>query len=128
MRGMILTPKLNKASVKNNLTTSTAGYVLDARQGKALKDGLDVAVLGPSTAFSIPASGSSVSYNLTGLTAQHELTRWNFSSSAENHPPVKLSWSTYAGYFTITNNGGTTTETIRPVFALPNAIATTSHT
>ena len=36
MIGMILMPKLNKASVKNNLTTSTAGYALDARQGNAL--------------------------------------------------------------------------------------------
>ena len=84
-------------------------------------------VLKPSAAFSIPASGGSVSYNLAGLTAGHELARWNFSSSAENEPPVDLSWYTYDGYFTITNTSGSTTETIQPVFVLPEIIATTVH-
>lgn len=85
------------------------------------------AALTPSSAFSIPASGGSVSYNLTGITTSHELIRWNFSSSAENCPPAKLSWNTYNGYFTIANNGGTTSESIKPVFVLPNAVATTNH-
>ena len=88
-------------------------------------------VLTPSAAFAIPASGSSVSYDLTGLTADHELVRWNFADSgtpiAENAPPVDLTWTTAAGYFTITNNGGTTTATMRPVFALPAAIAISAH-
>ena len=79
------------------------------------------------TAFTIPSSGSSISKNLNGLTADHELLRWNFSSSAENSPPVDLTWTTYSGYFTITNNGGTTSETIRPTFVKPTAKALTNH-
>lgn len=84
-------------------------------------------VLSPSAAFAIPASGASVSYDLDGITADFELVRWNFSSSAENQPPVDLQWDTYDGYFTITNTSGTTSESIRPVFVLPTALAATTH-
>lgn len=84
-------------------------------------------VLTPSAAIAIPASGSSVSMNMAGLTSDHILTHWNFSSSPENAPPASLAWATYAGYFTITNTGGTTSETIKPVFELPTAIATTAR-
>lgn len=83
--------------------------------------------LTPSTTIPIPASGNSASYSMTGLTSDHELMRWNFSASAENAPPADLSWNTYNGYFTITNSGGSTSESIRPVFALPSAITITSH-
>ena len=85
------------------------------------------AILKPSTAFAIPASGNSISYNMAGITASHELVRFNFSASPENDPPVDLSWSTASGYFTITNNGGATDETIQPVFAIPSAVAITAH-
>ena len=84
-------------------------------------------VVSPSAAFAIPASGASVSYDLDGITSDHELVRWNFSSSAENQPPVDLQWDTYDGYFTITNTSGTTSESIRPVFVLPTALAATTH-
>lgn len=84
-------------------------------------------VIGVAAAFAIPASGASVSYDLDGITSDHELVRWNFSSSAENQPPVDLEWTTYDGYFTITNTSGTTSESIRPVFVLPTALAATTH-
>lgn len=35
------TNKLDKTNVANNLTTSSAGYALDARQGKVLNDNID---------------------------------------------------------------------------------------
>ena len=79
----------------------------------------------PSTAFSIPAAGSSVSYSMAGMTASYILTHWNFSSSAENAPPASLTWTTYEGYFTITNNKGTTAQTIKPVFELPTNVSIT---
>jgi len=81
--------------------------------------------LTPSAAFSIPAAGNSVSYNMAGMTASHILTHWNFSSSPENVPPASLTWTTYEGYFTITNNGGTTAQTIKPVFELPTNVSVT---
>ena len=62
---------------------------------------------------------NTVTVNITGLTSDHQLVRWNFSSSPENAPPVDLAWETFDGYFTITNNGGTTSESITPVFILP---------
>ncbi len=82
-------------------------------------------VLTPSAAFSIPAAGSSVSYSMAGMTASHILTHWNFSASPENAPPANLTWTTYEGYFTITNNGGTTAQTIKPVFELPTNVSIT---
>lgn len=88
----------------------------------------DGAIITPLSSIPIPASGSSASYNLTSLTSDHELVRWNFSTSAENNPPVNLTWATYNGYFTVANTGGITSESIRPVFALPQAVAITSHT
>ena len=84
-------------------------------------------VIKVTTAIAIPASGSSASYNVPGLTANHELIRWNFSSSAENWPPVNLTITTYAGYFTIQNTSGTTSETIKPVFAVPVNVTATAR-
>ena len=81
-----------------------------------------------TTPVSIPSSGTSATYTMAGITSNHELIRWNFSSSAENNPPVNLTWETSNGSFTITNNGGTTSETIRPVFALPTAVTATAST
>ena len=84
-------------------------------------------VIGASAAFALPASGSSVSKNMEGLTANHVLIAWNFSASAENMPPADLTCTTYSGYFTVTNSGGTTSETIKPVFALPKAVTLSNH-
>lgn len=80
-----------------------------------------------STSITIPSAGSSVSKNMSGLTSKHQLVVWNFSVSAENAPPVELSWTTYDGYFTITNNGGNTSESIKPVFMLPYNTTITNH-
>jgi len=85
-------------------------------------------ILKTNAAISIPSSGTSATYTMAGITANHELTRWNFSSSAENNPPANLTWTTEAGSFTITNNGGTTSETIKPVFELPATQTATAST
>ena len=77
----------------------------------------------PSTAISIPEAGESVTYLMDGMTAGYQLIRWNFSTSAENNPPASLSWSTGAGSFTITNDSGTTSDTIQPVFAFVPSVA-----
>jgi len=71
-----------------------------------------------ASAVSIPSVGNTVTVNITGLTSDHQLVRWNFSSSPENAPPADLEWETFDGYFTITNHGGTTSESITPVFIL----------
>lgn len=81
----------------------------------------------PSIVFAIPGAGASVSYDMDGITAEHRLITWGFSSSPENNPPTDLSWSTANGYFTITNNGTASSETIQPVFALPTAVAISAH-
>lgn len=79
----------------------------------------DKRILQATSALPIPSAGSTSTGYITGLTSDHQLVRWNFSSSAENAPPADLDWETYDGHFTITNNGGTTSESITPVFILP---------
>ena len=79
----------------------------------------DNRILQATSALPIPSEGSTSTGYITGLTSDHQLVRWNFSSSAENAPPADLDWDTYDGYFTITNNDGTTSESITPVFILP---------
>lgn len=112
------------------LTAHTGDSTIHVTAGQ--KSVWDNRVLAVATKFAIPTPGSSVSYNLTGLTADHELVRWNFTDGstviAENSPPCDISWTTYNGYFTISNTNGTTSASCKPVFALPTAVATTAHT
>lgn len=81
-----------------------------------------------NAAFSIPAAGSSITKNLPGLLATFELVSWNFSDSPENQPPCDLTWTTGTDSFTITNNGGTSSETIQPTFIWPFDRAVTDPT
>lgn len=108
------------------LGVASGGTGADTAAGARANLGI-LPCLKPSSAFAIPASGSSVSYDLEGMTAEHELARWNFSSSAENRPPADLTWTTADGYFTVSNDGGATSETIRPVFVIPTGRAITAH-
>jgi len=90
----------------------------------------DTAVLAASSSIPIPAAESSASYDMAGLTVEHQLVRWNFSDtlSAENRPPSYLKWTTHDGYFTIQNLGFMNgVGSIRPVFALPKAVAVTTR-
>lgn len=85
-------------------------------------------VIATAARISLPSAGSSVSYSLQGLTANHMLFLWNFSYSAENNPTVNLTWETYDGYFTITNTSiDTSSQSIQPVFVLPEYVAATQR-
>lgn len=46
----LVATKLNAANVVNNLTTTSSGYALDARQGKALNDAISNLMIGPAIA------------------------------------------------------------------------------
>lgn len=76
-------------------------------------------VIAVASTIAIPASGNSQETTVNGLTANHQLIRWNFSASEENYPPCDLTWTTATNSFTITNTSGETSETIKPVFAVP---------
>lgn len=106
----------------SNLTTIASNCVGAINEVNA---NLKKAIVMPSAAFAIPASGSSVTKSMTGITSDHYLVKWNFSTSAENKPPVDLTWTTGNGTFTITNNSGTTSESIQPIFALPDSVTAT---
>jgi len=93
-----------------NLTSANIGAMAD---DAIIRYGQDIP---------IPAEGTTARYNLERMDALYQLVCWNFSQSPENNPPVSLSWATYNDYFTITNNGGTTSQSIQPVF-IPTTLA-----
>lgn len=106
----------------SNLTTAATNCVGAINE---VKTSLTNAILMPTNTIPIPASGQSVTKTMQGLTSAHRIIYWNFSSSAENAPPVSLSWSTGDNTFTITNDGGTTSESMKPIFALPSIVSAT---
>ena len=91
-----------------------------------LNDWADNSRLMPQNTIPIPAEGSSVTIAMAGLTSDHRLTYWNYSASAENDPPADLSWTTGAGTCVITNDGGTITESMQPIFELPKIVPATT--
>lgn len=77
-------------------------------------------------------SGITITMTMDGITADHELWRWNFFDAAtngnpipENAPPQSMEWTTSAGGFTITNNGSDTVY-CQPVFVLPDEFTATA--
>ena len=127
---MVIRATNGSPSTNNDLiigVNSDGSKVVSVTDSALWRSALGIDLLTPSAAFAIPASGSSVSKDMAGLTANHVLIAWNFSASPENMPPVDLTWTTYNGYFTVANNGGTTSETIKPVFALATAIEISNH-
>ena len=86
--------------------------------------GAELETLALTPAAAIPITSGS--YNLAGLTAEHIVVYWGFSSSAENSPPADITVTTSAGYFTVTVTG-TTSESFKPVFTLPTAVVTSAH-
>ena len=124
-------PRGQTGSIANAYASTIEYSESDSRTIKqvvdANKSSIDKAILQPSTTIAIPGAGSSASYDMTGITADHKLISWGFSSSPENAPPTKLAWATYSGYFTITNNGSSSNETIKPIFALPTSVAVSAH-
>lgn len=73
----LVATKLNASAVVNNLTTTNPGYVLDARQGKTLKDQIDT-------------MGTPMSYGLTGTVTVSAEGAINFISSVTIQPGTYL--------------------------------------
>src|SRR5574344_906751 len=57
--------KVNTNKIANNLTTSNAGYVLDARQGKVLNDSLNTMIQEVNTNTSLGENKYQQTYNIT---------------------------------------------------------------
>ena len=85
-----------------------------------LKTSLNAKILKATSA--VTPSTTQQTYSLSGLTADHELIRWNFVNSgtdvAENSPPCDLTWETGTNIWKLTA-GSATSVTCQPVFAIP---------
>lgn len=86
-------------------------------------------VIIPDIAITIPAvSDGAVRYNMAGMTADHVVIDWRFTTAPDNEPPADITIETYSGYFTIQNTNGVTTDSVKPVFAVPTAKTTALNT
>lgn len=126
-------PTSDNLSIQAHITAAEADIDdlqsdMTTAQGQitTLNEFMGTAIMMPQNTIPIPAEGSSVTITMTGLTSVHRIIYWNFSSSAENQPPVDLSWTTSADTCVITNNGGTTSESMKPIFAEPQIVAATT--
>ena len=120
----VLAAAIANSLYANNLTTTQAGKLLDARQGPVLKALIDAAqtalnlsiLVGSTT--TIAAGTSTVS--LTGMTAGHRVAFWGFSSGGENDPPADITVTTAADSYTVAvSNVATSGVTMTPVFIKP---------
>lgn len=111
-------------STGQDIVTELAAIVTAIGRGRS--------ILTPASPIAIPSAGSSASYNMAGLSADHVVIKWNFSLNSteisENFPPADISITTYDGYFTIAVSAGTTSATCQPVFANPSDVSTSIHT
>ena len=108
------------SSVSTNLPTSAAVASFVANNSAK-------SLLMPTNPINIPDAGTSDIYTMQGLTSNHRVVLWNFSDSPENIVPVSLTIITATNQFTVTNNGGVTSETIQPVFSIPDTVSCTKQ-
>lgn len=123
-----------EASRANTAEQGLAGDIQDeedrasAAEG-ALQTAINDRVIIPDIAIPIPAvADGAVRYNMTGITADHVVIDWRFTTAPDNDPPADITIETYAGYFTIQNTNGTTTDSVKPVFAVPTAKTAEANT
>lgn len=72
-----LASKVNTSDIANNLTTTTSGKVLDARQGKTLND----SIASLTNTVSSKADSSTVTALSTSVSNMHKVTRLSVSTS-----------------------------------------------
>lgn len=83
----------------------------------------------PDIAIPIPAvADGAIRYNMTGITADHVVIDWRFTTAPDNEPQADITIETFEGYFTIQNTEGITTDSVKPVFAVPTAKTTVLNT
>lgn len=101
-------------------TSIQAHLTADETDIAELKTSLNAKILKATSA--VTPSTTQQTYSLSGLTADHELIRWNFVNSgtdvAENSPPCDLNWETDTNIWKLTA-GSATSVTCQPVFAIP---------
>lgn len=113
--------------------TITSAIQAEASRASTAEGNLQTAIadriIVPSIAIPIPAvADGAVRYNMTGITADHIVIDWKFTTAPDNEPPADITIETYAGYFTIQNTEGVTTDSVKPVFAVPTAKTTALNT
>lgn len=115
----LVATKLNVANVVNNLTTTSSGYALDARQGKALNDKLSwsepSSVTGTASSITLPSTWQEASVRV-GLGGSRyfmfQLTKGNFNFAASTAYNIRNGYyansgnTAYVSINIITNTNG----------------------
>lgn len=92
------------------------GAVTIPKLAPALQEYINYGIVS-SNLISIPSEGNTETYSKNGLTSDHVVIYWGFSSSPSNKPPCNLTVVTTTNGFTITNNKGSTSESVLLLFA-----------
>ena len=128
-----LSSKIDTASIKNNLTTTAAGSVLDARQGKIINDnliwkttgswkylkfesGVLIATLRTTTKVTINDSTGSLYFKY--------LSGFQYPIAFINPPVVYYSYANPVGVWTSLMSVGTTTATPQIIYFAPSPLTT----
>lgn len=100
--------KINTSDIANNLTTTTAGKVLDATQGKALNDSIANNILYFTSVACSATTGNFVSKSDAKITANHVVAECSFANPAAISTDV--TWTTASGSLVLrgTCNSATT--------------------
>ena len=115
----LVATKLNVANVVNNLTTTSSGYALDARQGKALNDKMSwsepSSVTGTANSITLPSTWQEASVRV-GLGGSRyfmfQLTKGNFNFAASTAYNIRSGYyansgnNAYVSINIITNTNG----------------------
>lgn len=99
--------KVNTSDIANNLTTTTAGKVLDARQGKALNDAISNSVLYFSGQACSALTGNFCTVSNAKITANHVVAEAVFANPSAITTDV--TWTTASG--SVKLNGTCSTAT-----------------
>lgn len=115
--GAVTTLKIGDNAVTTGKINN--GAVTKNKLSQELQTIIDTSILTIAASIPIPSEGSSATYSVNGLTSNHVVAFWGFSGSGENNPPCDLVITTTQNSFTVTNNRGITSESIKPVFIMP---------
>ena len=109
----LVASKFDAANVVNNLTTTSSGYALDARQGKALNDKLATSAETINSTYGTlraKRAGNIITYQWNGNSTATPATAENIGTLSENFRPIDglyfaIRTGSGSGYFEIDANG-----------------------
>ena len=112
--GAVSTDKIANGAVSTDKIAN--GAVTLSKLATVLQDYINYGIIS-SNLISIPSEGNTEIYSKNGLTSDHVVIYWGFTTSPSNDPPCDLTVVTTTNGYSITNNSGVTDESVLLLFA-----------